>query len=72
MDCCSSDVGDCQKCHPEMWIQKAGSYCNWVPKVKAFKSVFGGSKGMAKPTPFNRTRSKPVRPRVRTQKKRTV
>jgi hypothetical protein len=32
MDCCSPDVGDCQKCHPELWIQKGGSYCNWIPK----------------------------------------
>lgn len=62
MDCCSPDVGDCQKCHPEMWIQKPGSYCNWIPKKV-------GSKGRSS---FNRTRSKHVRRRARTQNKRTV
>ncbi len=44
MDCCSPDVGDCQKCHPEMWIQKGGSYCNWIAKKQGV-----GSKGF---TPF--------------------
>jgi hypothetical protein len=33
MECCSPDVGDCQKCHPELWIQKGGSFCNWIPKL---------------------------------------
>ena len=75
MDCCSPDVGDCQKCHPELWIQKPGSYCNWIPKkVGSKESVNGcqrvGSKGMAKPSPFNRTRSKSSRHRVLTRKKR--
>ena len=32
MECCSPDVGDCPKCHPELWIQKGGSYCSWIPK----------------------------------------
>ena len=32
MECCSPDVGDCPKCHPDLWIQKGGSYCNWIPK----------------------------------------
>ena len=35
MECCSPDVADCPKCHPELWIQKDGSYCNWIPKVQA-------------------------------------
>lgn len=77
MECCSPDVGDCQKCHPELWIQKGGSYCNWIPKgtipfdprlrIKSNR----GSKGMAKPSPFNRTRSKPARRQGLTRKKRT-
>jgi hypothetical protein len=37
MDCCSPDVADCQKCHPELWIQKGGSYCNWIPKALVTK-----------------------------------
>ena len=37
MDCCSPDVGDCPKCHPDLWIQKGGSYCNWVPKKQGPK-----------------------------------
>ena len=33
MDCsCSPDVGDCPRCHPEMWIQKGGSFASWIPK----------------------------------------
>ncbi len=24
MDCCSPDVGDCKKCHPELWKQIKG------------------------------------------------
>jgi len=85
MECCSPDVGDCQKCHPELWIQKGSSYTSWISKefggnlVKGYGRRVGskdtgskemGSKGMAKPSPFNRTRSKPSRPRV-TRKKRT-
>lgn len=34
MECCSPDVGDCQKCHPELWIQKGSSYCSWIPKTQ--------------------------------------
>lgn len=64
MDCCSPDVGDCQKCHPEMWIQKGSSYTSWISKEF--------SKRVKSPRPFNRTRSKPFRPRARTQKKRIV
>jgi hypothetical protein len=29
MECCSPDVGDCRKCHPELW-KKAGLH--WVSK----------------------------------------
>jgi hypothetical protein len=32
MECCSPDVGDCHKCHPELWIQRGSSFCNWIPK----------------------------------------
>jgi hypothetical protein len=76
MECCSPDVGDCQKCHPELWIQKGSSYTSWISKefcgnlVKGYTrrgAVNGGQRG---PAPFNRTRSKPSRPRV-TRKKRT-
>ena len=73
MDCCSPDVGDCQKCHPELWIQKPGSYCNWIPKKVGSKvSVNGGQRVGSKGglPPFNRTRSKPSRHRVLTRKKR--
>jgi hypothetical protein len=74
MECCSPDVGDCQKCHPELWIQKGSSYTSWISKEFSGSLVKGysrrvGSKGMAKPSPFNRTRSKSSRPRV-TRKKR--
>jgi len=78
MDCCSPDVGDCQKCHPELWIQKGGSYCNWIPKGALGKPrkqgknsmINGGSKGGL--PPFNRTRSKHARREGLTQKKRIV
>ena len=92
MECCSPDVGDCQKCHPELWIQKGSSYTSWISKefggslVKGCSRrgvVNGGQRGVVNggqrlvvnggqrgPTPFNRTRSKPSRPRV-TRKKRT-
>ena len=72
MECCSPDVGDCQKCHPELWIKRPGSYCNWIPKKQGVQGM--GSKGCGQrglPL-FNRTRSKLVRRRVRTQKKRIV
>jgi hypothetical protein len=67
MECCSPDVGDCQKCHPELWIKRPGSYCNWIPKKQGGQGV--GSKGRSS---FNRTRSKLVRRRARTEKKRIV
>jgi hypothetical protein len=54
MECCSPDVGDCQKCHPELWIQKGGSVCNWIPKVL----------GKQKKTRFNRKGNRPSRPQV--------
>lgn len=82
MDCCSPDVGDCQKCHPEFWIQKGGSYCNWIPKGAIGKAIpidpksetpgnliKQGKRGLA---PFNRTRSKHVRRMAQTRKKRIV
>lgn len=77
MECCSPDVGDCQKCHPKLWIQKGSSYTSWISKEFSEKGlvkgvskrgvVNGGQRGLA---PFNRTRSKPSRPRA-TRKKRT-
>ena len=85
MECCSPDVGDCQKCHPNLWIQKGSSYTSWISKEFSEKGlvkgvskrgvvnggqrgvVNGGQRGLA---PFNRTRSKPSRPRA-TRKKRT-
>jgi hypothetical protein len=70
MECCSPDVGDCQKCHPELWIQKGGSYCHWVPKGPIVpKSRKGGKGGLPL---FSRRVNRLVRHRVRTQKKRTV
>lgn len=30
MDCCSPDVGDCKKCHPELWKQIKGGI--WISK----------------------------------------
>jgi hypothetical protein len=72
MECCSPDVGDCQKCHPELWIQKGGSYCNWIPKGAIGKAKPGNPGGQRGLPLFNRTRSKHARRRARTQKKRTV
>ena len=70
MECCSPDVGDCQKCHPELWIQKGGSYCNWVPKGRGQRGLAGGGqRGLA---PFNRTRSKSSRRQGLTRKKQIV
>jgi len=79
MECCSPDVGDCQKCHPELWIQKGSSYTSWISKefggslVKGVSKrgvVNGGQRVSRSQAPFNRTRSKPSRPRA-TRKKRT-
>jgi hypothetical protein len=83
MECCSPDVGDCQKCHPELWIQKGSSYTSWISKEFGGSLVKGCSRrgvvngdqrlvvngGQRGPAPFNRTRSKPSRLRV-TRKKR--
>ena len=60
MDCCSPDVGDCQKCHPELWIKKGGSYCDWVPKTQKRQR-----------TRINRKVSKPSHSRAVQQKTRT-
>uniref|UniRef100_A0A6C0EP89 Uncharacterized protein n=1 Tax=viral metagenome TaxID=1070528 RepID=A0A6C0EP89_9ZZZZ len=32
MECCSPDVGDCQKCHPELWIVTRDNWTLWKPK----------------------------------------
>jgi hypothetical protein len=32
MECCSPDVGDCPKCHPEVWIKTKKSWIHWKPK----------------------------------------
>ena len=62
MDCCSPDVGDCQKCHPELWIQKGSSFCSWIPK----------SEMKSKKTRSNRKVNKPFRHLVpRRTRKRT-
>jgi len=57
MECCSPDVGDCKKCHPELWIQKGGSYCNWIPKAQV--KIQGQKKTRA-----NRKVNRPFRPQV--------
>jgi len=72
MDCCSPDVGDCQKCHPEMWIQKGGSYCNWIPKKQGVQGMGFKGRGQRSLPLFNRTRSKLVRRQGLTRKKRIV
>ena len=30
--CCSPDVGDCQKCHPELWNKSKKSWTSWKPR----------------------------------------
>jgi len=32
MECCSPDVGDCQKCHPELWVVTKETWSSWKPK----------------------------------------
>jgi len=34
MECCSPDVGDCQKCHPELWTITQKHWIHWKPKTK--------------------------------------
>lgn len=61
MECCSPDVGDCPKCHPELWIQKGGSYCNWIPKPH-----------IQKKTRVNRKASRPSHPRAQRKTRKRI
>jgi len=63
MECCSPDVGDCPKCHPELWIQKGGSYCNWIPKGQEKK---GKTRINRKVSKLSHPRALPKRTRRRT------
>ena len=70
MNCsCSPDIGDCQRCHPEQWVQRGGSFSNWIPKD--FKKGQRSSKSSKNPY-FNKTRSKLFHLGVKTRKKRIV
>jgi hypothetical protein len=68
---CSPDIGDCQRCHPEQWVQRGGSFSNWIPKD--FKNGQRSSKSTKRQSPyFNRIKSKAFPLGVKTRKKRTV
>ena len=60
MECCSPDVGDCQKCHPELWIKKGGSYCNWIPKVHCKRKTRSNRKAnrLSRPLVIQKTRKR--------------
>jgi hypothetical protein len=55
MECCSPDVGDCQKCHPELWIVTKNSWVTWKPKIPKVKKT--RRKRMLK-TDLHKTRTK--------------